>query len=118
MAEFVEPETVEKCRLDKLLPVSMSTKSFIERHLNRIHHSNDVSKVDVISGFGAALKMVERSNLEKSENVQASNPINVITFSFKFYLIVFPVHLWGCPLLSTRGRSTALLVEGLLATTV
>ena len=84
MAEFVEPETVEKCRLDKLLPVSMSTKSFIERHLNRIHHSNDISKVDVISGFGAALKMVERSNLEKSESVQASNPIKCHHFFFSF----------------------------------
>jgi hypothetical protein len=78
--ELVEPDINKKCSIDKLLPVSMSTKSFIERHLNRIHHTNDVSKVDVISGFMAALKMVEKSNLEKSESVQARNPSTCLNF--------------------------------------
>ena len=73
VAEFVEIDNVATtdglCRLDKLFPASRSTKMLIERHLNRIHHSNDVSRIDVMSGVFAARKMIENSDLHKSVKV-------------------------------------------------
>ncbi len=75
VAEFVETDNVATdgfCRLDKLYSASRSTKMLIERHLNRIHHSNDVSRVDVMSGVIAARKMIDNSDLHESVQVSSA----------------------------------------------
>ncbi len=76
VAELVETDndaTDRSCRLDKLFPATRTTKMLIERHLNRIHHSNDVSRIDVMSGVVAARKMIENSDLHESVQVSFNN---------------------------------------------